>query len=158
MADDPRPQRPKAYGATPGLPQATRDPEMPPPDALTYETPSQSFAAGAGATASRRDARGRLITVKKLSLLDFYRLSKLLGPHSNTVVAMDLASIAAAVQEIDGDRVFFPKGERELDHLMQRLDFDGLTAVAEALKSLAPKEEETDEEGKTNGITEMAKN
>jgi len=72
--------------------------------------------------------------------------------NSNTAVAMDLASIACAVTEIDGERIFFPAVERELEHLMQRLDFDGLQAVSEALKSLAPPADEQEQ------TTDIAKN
>lgn len=143
------PQRPTAY-RTEGLPQATPNPQPqenggPPPDRHPGDapTPTQQMVASKATQATRRDARGRMITVKRLTLLDFYRLTKLLGEHSATPTTMDLASVAASVVEIDGEVVFFPTGERELEYLMQRLDFDGLTAVSEALKSLTPGPEES---------------
>jgi len=111
-----------------------------------HDAPSRSIATAA--TASATDARGRYITVKKLTLLDYYRLTKIIGQGSGNSAQMDVASIAVAVTEIDMDKVTFPQTERELEHLMQRLDFDGLAAVAEALKQLNP----TPTEGETETV------
>ena len=91
-------------------------------------------------SASHLDARGRLITVNRLSALQFYRLTKVMGAASSNVASMDLAAIASAVKKIDAAPVAFPSNEREVEFLIQQLDFDGLAAAGEALGKLNEQE------------------
>jgi hypothetical protein len=88
-------------------------------------------------TASHVDARGRRITVKALNALQIYRLSKVLGREA-TPSSTDMASLAATVCQIDATKIAFPSTERDVEFLLQQLDFDGLFAATEALKKLAP--------------------
>src|SRR5262249_4569988 len=91
-------------------------------------------------TASHVDARGRRITVKTLNAMQMYRLAKLLGREA-TPSSSDMASIAATVCQIDATKIAFPSSERDVEFLLQQLDFDGLFAATEALKKLAPADE-----------------
>jgi hypothetical protein len=109
-----------------------------------YETPTRRLGGMYEGRATAKDPRGRYVTARKLNLLDYYRLSKILGETASNEQAMNLATLTCAVTEIDGEQIFFPNNEREVQALMSRLDFDGLSAVTEALKMLAPPAEEDD--------------
>lgn len=101
----------------------------------TVETPSQTLAKAE--TAQAMDARGRLITVKRLNALQYYRLSRALGSGSAANPAtMDLAMLVCTVCRIDVDDISFPASERDVEFLIQKLDFDGIAAVSDALKKL----------------------
>lgn len=85
-------------------------------------------------TASQMDKRGRLIAVKPLNALDYYRVSKALGAvAAGNPATLDLAMIACAVRKIDIMPVALPTTEREIEFLIQQLDFDGLEAAGTAL-------------------------
>jgi hypothetical protein len=101
--------------------------------AAPHDTPSRAVVSPS--TASHVDARGRRITVRKLTALDFYRLTKLVPPPQNEMT-MNMATTAIACASIDDDPVTFPLTELQLDAIIQRLDFDGFTAVNEALASM----------------------
>lgn len=151
------PPRPQSF-KTPGLPQsdetarmmprAEGEPDMPPQpsEGNHYETPTRRLGGMNEGRASARDIRGRMITVRRLNLLDYYRLSKILGETAGNEQAMNLATLTCAVTEIDSEPVFFPNSEREIQALMQRIDFDGLGAVTDALKMLAPPPTEGDDQ------------
>ena len=92
-------------------------------------------------TANAYDERGRLITVNRLNALQFYRLTKAMGATANNPAAMDLAVIASSVTKIDATNIAVPATEREVEFLIQQLDFDGLNAAGEALKKLSKEDE-----------------
>lgn len=102
------------------------------------ETPTQTVVrAAASNTAAGIDKRGREIVVKSLNALDLYRLTKALKEHSNTQASLNLAMTAASVTAIDGEPVAAPTSDREIEAMLQRLDFDGLEAANKALTALA---------------------
>jgi hypothetical protein len=160
---DTAPPRPRQFKAgsppqNPGLPQATMDPR---PGSVEdsrkwdtdqrngggyAETPRGALAGRSSAT--EMDKRGRAITARKLSLLDYYRLTKLLGDDAKNERTMDLASLAVSVTQIDADAVYFPVTPRELDAIIQLLDFEGVAAAGEALKSLNPNAGATEDTAK----------
>lgn len=102
------------------------------------ETPTETIAKID--TASHLDARNRLITVNRLNALQFYRLTKVMTENSSNKAAMDLAIIASSVKKIDATDIAMPSTEREVEFLIQQLDFDGLAAAGEALKKLGETE------------------
>lgn len=104
------------------------------------ETPTQAIIKTASDTAFKVDSKGRKIVVRRISLLNSFRVSKLLGSFSENNVALAMAQISAAVCEIDGEIISLPMTERELEFTMQRLDNEGFAAAAEALKTLNPEE------------------
>lgn len=101
-------------------------------------SPSASLAKTVE-TASATDARGRNITVGRLNALQYYRLTKALGATASNPATMDLAVIASSVRKIDNLDLAIPATEREVEFLMQQLDFDGLAAAGEAMKALGDK-------------------
>lgn len=111
------------------------------------ETPSQVVAAKEFESAM--DSKGRLITVKRLDALNFYRLTKVMGALSNNSATMEMATLASSVTKIDATPVAPPSTEREIEALINRLDFEGIAAAGEALGKLVAKDDEA---------TEVAKN
>jgi hypothetical protein len=101
-------------------------------------------------TATETDARGRIIKVRRLNALQAYRLSKAIGADSaSNEVTMNFATLASSVCEIDGEAVDFPVTERQVEALIQKLDFEGMAAINAGLSKLA---------GDAEGAIEAAKN
>jgi hypothetical protein len=81
-------------------------------------------------TAEIVDALGRTLKVRKISALTRYRVAKVLGPDNSTNLGLlGMALACVSVTEIDGEAVFPPAQEIELEALLQRLDEEGLEAV-----------------------------
>lgn len=99
-------------------------------------------AASVGATvedgtASWPDKKGRRIAVKHLNALDYYRVARALGPAAaENETTLDLAVLASAVRKIDATQIVLPRNERDIEFLIQQLDFHGIDAAAKALKLL----------------------
>ena len=85
------------------------------------------------------DAPGRVIAVQKLTLLNYYSLTKAMGGESGNAALMDMAITAAAVRRIDTTDYAMPMSETDVRFLMQQLDFDGLKAAGEGLRQLHSK-------------------
>ncbi|GGH14870.1 hypothetical protein GCM10007036_14460 [Alsobacter metallidurans] len=102
----------------------------------TAETPSQKIVKAADRRATATDDEGRVIEVKALTALDLYRLTKLLGANSANQQALNIAMSACSVTAIDGERITPPNSEREIEAMIQRLDFHGLQAATIALVQL----------------------
>jgi hypothetical protein len=84
------------------------------------------------------DAKGRRIFVKQLNALDYYNVSKALGAvAASNPATLDMAMIACTVRKIDTTPYPLPTSERDIQFLIQTLDFDGLAAVGEAMKLLS---------------------
>jgi hypothetical protein len=111
------------------------------PKGKNTETPTETIAKIAD-TASHLDAKGRLITVNRLNALQFYRLAKAMAENSTNPAAMDLAIIVSSVKKIDATDIAMPSTEREVEFLIQQLDFDGIAAAGEALKKLGKTDSE----------------
>lgn len=112
----------------------------------TVETPAQVVSAKEYESAM--DSKGRLITVKRLDALNFYRLTKIMGAASSNAATMDMAILASSVIKIDGAPVTPPSTEREIEALIKRLDFEGIAAAGEALGKLVAKDGEAIEVAK----------
>jgi hypothetical protein len=85
------------------------------------------------------DDRGRILVVGKMSLLNYYMLSKAMGESANNPALMDMAVTAAAVRRINTTDFAMPTTETDVRFLMQQLDFDGLRAAGEGLRQLHAK-------------------
>jgi hypothetical protein len=94
------------------------------------------------------DKRGRVIAVRKLNALQIYRLTKAMGASASNAEAMNLAIIASSVSRIDTFDFAFPAKERDIEFLIEKLDFDGIAAAGEGLASFVV----------DDGGTEAAKN
>ena len=89
-------------------------------------------------TATVVDALGRTIKVRRLSAIDRMRISRAVGgENSGNDRYVGYCTLAAAVVEIDG--IAAPSMTAlQMEATVQRLDDDGLVAVANALKALTP--------------------
>jgi len=110
------------------------------------------------------DTFGRVIGVRRLRVSQQIKISEMtpslegtvdqVGPDGK-IVSMPrrmMPALAAAVCEIDGDKIPFPKSRGELDAVMDRLDIEGLMAAFEASIKLSggdvPAEEGEDNQKK----------
>lgn len=87
-------------------------------------------------TAMATDAKGRVITVKRLNALQYYRLTKALGGAAANPASMEMATLACCVVRIDVTDIAPPQNERDVEFIIQQLDFDGIAAAGEALQQL----------------------
>ncbi|HQT74588.1 MAG TPA: hypothetical protein PLX84_11670 [Acidiphilium sp.] len=81
------------------------------------------------------DARGRLLALRPLTMLDRLRLFKALGPElSMNEAYLGVASLAASVSAIDGVPLPFPASEAAVENAVERLGEAGIEAAAAALQ------------------------
>lgn len=99
-------------------------------DAPAAVAPSQEIVRAANKSASTKDARGRTIKFRRMMPSLRQRLRAIAGPElSKNEGWIGEAVFAFAVTDIDGDPVLV-NSIRELEIVMDRLDDDGLEAVA----------------------------
>jgi hypothetical protein len=80
------------------------------------------------------DRLGRVLTLRKLTVLDRLRLFKAAGPVlAENHPWFGMAILAASVAEVDGVPIPIPVNESQIEAAVSRLGDDGLTAVANAL-------------------------
>lgn len=87
-----------------------------------------------------KDANGRSITVRRLSVLEEMRLLKVLGEYNSSYYS--LCSQVARVASINGEPIAIPNSEREIEMLAQRLGHEGIAALMGALSAPAEVDEE----------------
>ena len=83
------------------------------------------------------DSRGRVLKLRKLDILSESRLVRMLGQDTvtNSIYMNGYVIPAVMVSEIDGEALFLPMSERQMEALIQRLDNDGLEAVLNYLQA-----------------------
>jgi hypothetical protein len=98
------------------------------------ESPSEQVTKAASAIEQITDSLGRRIGVVKPSALARYRVLKMLGAgNSGNQHVLGYAMLACSVREIDGQNVFAPNSEREIEALIDRLGDEGLAAVGQCM-------------------------
>src|SRR5277367_752322 len=98
------------------------------------ESPSEAVIKAANATVTVKDERGRDITVRKLKTLDRMRLLELVGAdNAMNDRYLGYATLAYCVSSIDGDPIPTINSKVALEAVVQRLDDDGINAVASAV-------------------------
>ena len=107
-------------------------------------TLSEQIKADANRIEYATDKTGRSIGVRRLTPVDMFDITLVLGEHSSNQSALMQALNVCSVCEIDGDPVSRPGSVLQLKALMKRLDFHGMAAAQEALVRFA---EETGEAG-----------
>ena len=97
--------------------------------------PSAEIVQKALAEVTVQAASGLNITLKKPGVLAQFRLIEALGDtaENRTYTSMVLPLIYVAA--IDGDPVYPPNSKVEVEALIQRLDDDGLAAVAKGVQA-----------------------
>jgi hypothetical protein len=114
------------------------------------ETPSEIVTAASQTRVLVTDARGRIIAVHKLNLLNYYALAKAMGESASNPALMDIAITASSVRRIDTTDFATPESESDLKFLMQTLDFDGLKAAGDGLRQLNPPKVDNEETAAKN--------
>lgn len=103
-------------------------------EAPRNETPSETVVNSATEIKYATDVRGRRIGVERPRALLRFRLLKILGAeNAKNDPLLGNAMLAYLVREINGDKVPQVNSERQLEAMIDRLDDDGLAAVAQCL-------------------------
>lgn len=118
-------------------------------DAPVADTPSEAVVKAATEIKYVTDDRGRKLGVQKPRALLRFRLLKILGAdNAKNEPLLGNAMLAFLVVEINGDKQPPINSERQLEAMIDRLDDDGLAAVAQCLTEqfgiAAPAETEDD--------------
>jgi hypothetical protein len=95
--------------------------------------PSQEVVAAANAEVTVVDAKGREIVLKKPGVLAQFRLVEVMGDSAKNVVYMNMILPLIFVASIGGDPVA-KSTKAQIEALIQRLDDEGVEAVAEAVQ------------------------
>jgi hypothetical protein len=102
----------------------------------SVRSPSEEVVAAAKTTATITDPRGRKITIKRIGPVDRMRLAGILGSdNAKNEVIMGYAVLAFSVMAIDGEPEPPCQSMRAIEHLVSKLDDDGLMAVGLAHES-----------------------
>lgn len=80
-----------------------------------------------------KDSLGRIIKMRKPSLLDTYDLMKALGEDAKNEACVSMASSILYVGMIDGVLVESPRSLSEVRMILKRLDDEGLAAIGKVL-------------------------
>jgi len=88
------------------------------------------------------DARGRVLTLRKPNVLAQYQLVRMLGADaSSNQTYLSMVMPLLYLQAIDGEAVNFAN-QRELDAAIQRLDEEGLEALAKGIQENFTRQED----------------
>lgn len=81
------------------------------------------------------DARGRTLSLRRLSMLDRLRLFKAVGADlAMNDAYLGVASLAASITAIDSMPLPFPENEAAVENAVERLGEEGIEAAALALE------------------------
>ena len=94
---------------------------------------AQPQAAEAPKDITVTDARGRVIGIGKPPFHAQFDLVEAIGQSAENKTYMGMVSLLPWVKSIDGDPVLVPTTKLQVRALLQRLDEDGYTAVAEGV-------------------------
>lgn len=102
---------------------------------MADDTPSARIVASAQQTTEIRDAKGRVLKMRALGVLDQVKLLRAIGPaQSGNEPYVMLVQAAASVSEIDGVPQPFPTNERQIDAAVARLGDEGFAAITVHLR------------------------
>jgi hypothetical protein len=95
------------------------------------DTPSSRIVSSANAVVDVKTENGRVLKVRRLKALDRARLFKAIGAaQSPNAPYFGYAILAASVVQIDDLPMPFPTKDAQIEAAIDRLDDDGLDAVA----------------------------
>ena len=132
-------------------------------------TPSEEFTERYKTIKSKADEFGRVIGVRRLKPSQQVKISEMTpalegdtemtGQDGRTIriPRRSLPMVAAAVCQIDGAMIPFPKTRGELDAILDRLDAEGLLAAVQAYGELVPSVKTDDGEGAKDVIDDAKK-
>jgi len=81
-----------------------------------------------------KDSRGRMITLKKPSVLSQYRIVEVVGDSAANEPYMAMILPLIFVTALDDDLIPLPHSKLQLEALIQRLDEDGIAAVMQGVR------------------------
>jgi hypothetical protein len=111
-------------------------------------TPSQAILRECAQASATVDAKGRRLSLRRLTALDTLRLFKAAGPIlAQNEPWLSMAGLAFSVLEIDGVPVPAPTTEAQIEGLIDRLGDEGLAAVASVIKDEYPASQTRDDVG-----------
>lgn len=100
----------------------------------TLRRPSDEIVEAALAPTTATDARGRKFVLRKPPMSMQYRLVELIGGDAaKNEVYMGMILPILWIAQIDDDTIFPPRTKSELEALIDRVDDDGMLAIAQAL-------------------------
>ena len=99
-----------------------------------FEGPAARLVAAAAAAPEVRDAQGRRLVLRRMSMLDKLRLFKAAGPVlAQNAPWIGIALLACSVVAIDEVPVPPPSSEAQIEALVRQLGDEGIRAVAGAI-------------------------
>jgi hypothetical protein len=101
---------------------------------FTVKKPSDEIVAQAAKATSVVDAKGRTITLQKPGVLAQFRMIDMLGESAKNQVYVGMVLPLMYVAAIDGEPTAKISTRRELEALIQSLDEEGVTAIAEGVQ------------------------
>lgn len=99
----------------------------------TAETPSQQLAKSIAVDVTATDARGRVFTLRKPGPIAKLRFIEAMGESSSNPLWVGIVSQLMYVAAIDGEPIATPRAKTEIEALYQRIDDDGMEAIAKEL-------------------------
>ena len=100
------------------------------------QTPSEQITSTVRAEISVTDETGRVIVIRRPSLLSEFDLYKALGDAASNTAYMSMAVPLLHVKSIDGVIINPPKSSLQVDSLITKLDRAGWSALFEGMKEL----------------------
>lgn len=98
-------------------------------------TPTQAVINRDQKTARFQDRRGRVIGIRRMGAGDRMRVMRVLGSEgTENLLYFGHAMLAACVRLFDGEELPMPTSRNEIEALVDRLDDDGLDAIAKAIE------------------------
>lgn len=82
------------------------------------------------------DAKGRKLTLRKITVLDQVRLLRAIGPaQSSNEPYVNIVTMAASVSDIGGVPLPFPRNEAQIDAAIERIGDEGFVALTVSMKA-----------------------
>lgn len=105
--------------------------------------PSEQIIADANRTVDVVDSKGRTLTLRRMNLLDEFRLMEALGQDlaRNNAYYESLMPLMH-VSAIDGETLAFPGTKRQIEAHIQLVGREGLGAVMQGIQKLFPESEQ----------------
>lgn len=99
-------------------------------DIMSDKAPAAMAVTTTKQSETIKDVLGRDLIVKVVSTLEAARLTRACGQDAENQTYMTFAVMAASVRAIDGDPVMFPNTIKSVEAIIERLDDEGMQAVA----------------------------
>jgi len=116
------------------------------PALMIHDTPTAQIIAQAAQEFTKKDARGRVFTLRKPPLLAQYRIIEVMGKSADIDTYRRMVTPLIYITGIDDDPITPPTNKMQLEALIQRIGDDGLTAVSECLEEHFGKKPDAEEE------------